>query len=156
VRAAPVSKAGTAAQVALQAQQPAHSREGLAAALAMEMALPERLAAFAYGHGEEITMSRFQTVATAFEFDTDVVDLSDNSTTVYTSRCLVRSVYVNTDTSAHAILIKDGATTVFTIPASTPAGIRFVLGDAHFKTSLVVDPDDSATGSITITYKPVV
>jgi len=126
------------------------------AALAMEMALPELLAAFASGHGEEITMGRFQTVATAFEFDTDVVDLTDNSTTVYGGRCLVRSVYVNTDTSAQAILIKDGATTVFTIPASTPAGIRFVLGDAHFKTSLVVDPDDSATGSITVTYKPVV
>lgn len=101
-------------------------------------------------------MGRFQTAATSFEFDSDVVDLSDNSTTVYTSRCLVRSVYVNTDMSAHALAIKDGTTTVFTIPASTPAGIRFQLGDAHFKTSLVADPDDSATGSITITYKPVV
>jgi hypothetical protein len=101
-------------------------------------------------------MGRFQTAATAFEFNTETVDLSVDSTTVYTSRCLVRSVYINTDMSAHALAIKDGATTVFTIPASTPAGIRFNLGDAHFKTSLVVDPNDSATGSITITYKPVV
>lgn len=101
-------------------------------------------------------MRRFQTVATAFEFDSDVVDLTDNSTTVYSGRCLIRSVYVNTATSAHDIAVKDGTTTVFTIPASTPSGVRFNLGDTHFKTSLVVDPNDSASGSITVTYKPVV
>lgn len=101
-------------------------------------------------------MGRFQTVGTAFEFDHDVVDLSDNSTTVYGGRCLVRSLYVNTATSAQAVSIMDGSTTVFTIPASTPAGTQIMLGDSHFKTSLIVDPDDSATGSITITYKPVV
>lgn len=101
-------------------------------------------------------MRKFQTAATAFEFDSDVVNLTDNSTTVYNGRCLVRSIYVNSDTSAHAIAIKDGSTTVFTVPASTPAGVRFVFGDSHFKTSLVVDPDDAASGSITVTYKPVV
>ena len=101
-------------------------------------------------------MSRFQTVATAFEFDTDVVDLSDNSTTVYGGRALLRSVYVNTTLSAQPVLITDGSATVFTIPASTAAGTTMLFGDTHFKTSLMVNPDDSATGSITVTYKPVV
>jgi hypothetical protein len=101
-------------------------------------------------------MSKFQTVATAFEFDSDVVDLSDNSTTVYGGRALLRSVYVNTTLSAQSLPIKDGSTTVFTVPASATAGTLFQFGDTHFSSSLIVDPDDSATGSITVTYKPVV
>ena len=90
---------------------------------------------------------------TAFEFDYSVVDLATNSTTVVADQCIVRGLYVNETLSGQDLEIKDGATAVFTIPAFTTIGTWMPLGDVHFTTSLVVDPDDSATGSITVIYK---
>lgn len=85
-----------------------------------------------------------------------VVDLADDVTTVKPGSVAVRGFYVNTVLSAHACNINDGATTVFIIPASTAAGtlVEFTALEAViFDNSLIVDPDDSATGSITIIYK---
>lgn len=90
---------------------------------------------------------------TAFEFDYSVVDVSTDSTTVHLGSALIRGIYVNIQLSAHDLPIKDGATTVFTVPALTFAGTWIPFGDAHFTTSIVVDPDNSATGSITVIYK---
>lgn len=83
-----------------------------------------------------------------------VVDVSVNSTTVYTGPVKVVGVNINTALSAHALPIKDGTTTVFTIPASATAGSFYDLFDTFFQTSLVIDPDDAATGNITIVYAP--
>ena len=94
-------------------------------------------------------------VTTAMEFDHSVVDLSDNSTTVHGGQCIVRGFWVNT-TNSHEVVIKNGTASVFTVPASATAGAFFALGDAHFKTSLVVDPHDSATGSFTLLYSPAI
>ena len=96
------------------------------------------------------------TVATAFEFDYAVVDVSDDSTEVSTKASIIRGVYINTTLSAHALPIQDGATPVFTIPASSTAGQFIPLGDAVFNSGITVDPNDSATGSITVVYKVVV
>ena len=93
---------------------------------------------------------------TAFEFDYAVVNVADDITTVNSGLSLLRSVIVNTTLSAHALPIKDGTTTVFTIPASATVGTRYSFDDAQFKTSIVIDPDNAATGGVTVIYKKVV
>lgn len=83
-----------------------------------------------------------------------VVDLSDNITTVCDRPCRIGAVRVDTVLSAHACPIKDGGTTVFSIPASAAVGTAIeALKGAVFNESLVVDPNDSGTGVITITYQ---
>ena len=84
-----------------------------------------------------------------------IVDVSDNSTTVYTGPCMLYGVYVNTALSAHACPIVDGSTTVVTIPASASVGDYIPFPGIRFDTSLIVDPNDSGTGSITVTYRKV-
>jgi hypothetical protein len=84
-----------------------------------------------------------------------VVDVADNSTTVYTGQVLVYGVYVNTVLSAHACPIQDGSTAKITLPASLTAGTNLTFPGVRFNTSLVVDPNDAATGNITIFYRPV-
>ncbi len=87
--------------------------------------------------------------------DYAVVPVADNSTTVFTGPCMVYGVYINVVLSGQVLLLKDGATTVITIPASAAAGTHFPLPGIRFETSLVVDPDDSATGNITVAFRPV-
>lgn len=82
-----------------------------------------------------------------------VVNVADDSTTVFTGRVEVVGVVVNTALSAHALPIKDGTTTVFTLPASAAAGSSYNLHGTVFNTSLVVDPDDLATGNVTVVYR---
>jgi len=83
-----------------------------------------------------------------------VVDVATDSTTVHTGRCYLYGVYINTVLSAHALLIKDDATTIVTIPASAAAGTHFPLPGIQFATSLILDPNDAATGNVTIAYTP--
>lgn len=94
-------------------------------------------------------------VGTLQEFLTLVVDTSTDSTTVRTGAGIVRGVFINTILSAHTVVIKDDTTAMFTLAASTPAGSWIPFGDAQFSTSLVVDPHNSSTGSITVVYKEV-
>ena len=84
-----------------------------------------------------------------------VVDLAANSTTVFDGPCLLLGVWVNTALSAHACPIKDGAAAVVTLPASLAAGQNPPFPGVRFETSLVVDPDDAATGNITVFYLPL-
>ena len=81
-----------------------------------------------------------------------VVDLSTNSTTVSDVPCIVKGFYVNTAMSAHECRIKDDTTTVIRIPASTAAAAASDFEQLRFETSLVVDPDDSATGELLIMF----
>ena len=81
-----------------------------------------------------------------------VVDLSANSTTVSDVPCIVKGFYVNTTMSAHECQIKDDTTTVIRIPASTAAAATSDFDQLRFETSLVVDPDDSATGELLIMF----
>jgi hypothetical protein len=93
-------------------------------------------------------------VSTGEEFLPTIVDISTDSTTVYADPVILRGCYVNTTLSAHGLPVKNGSTTVFTIPASTPAGTTIPFYDTVFGTSLVIDPDNSGTGSVTFIYKP--
>lgn len=83
-----------------------------------------------------------------------VVDVADNSTTVFTGRCYLYGVYINTVLSAHTLPIKNDTTTLVTLPASAAAGTHFPLPGILFDTSLIVDPNDAATGNITLAYTP--
>ena len=85
-----------------------------------------------------------------------VVNLTDNITTVATSPVIVRGYHVNTTLSAHPCNIKDGANTIFIIPASTTAGtvVEFASDEGViFSTNLIIDPDDAASGNITLLFK---
>lgn len=87
-----------------------------------------------------------------------VVDLSVDSTEISAVPAVLVGVYVNTALSAHALPIEDSATPIITIPASTGVG-AYDMGNAgagiRFETSLVVNPNDVATGNITVFWKPI-
>lgn len=89
----------------------------------------------------------------AIEWLSATVDVADNSTEVESVPCLVQGVYINTALSAHPCPVKDGTTgREFVIPASAAAGNAYGFGPSRFVENLTVDPDDAATGSITILY----
>lgn len=81
-----------------------------------------------------------------------VVDVSVDSTTVSSSPAKLYKVFVNTALSAHALPIQDGSTAVFTIPASAAAGTMYDFGGVDFTSSLVVNPNDAATGNVTVVW----
>lgn len=88
------------------------------------------------------------------ECDYEVVDVSVNSTTVYDGPAILYGVYVNTALSAHALPIQDGSTTVVSIAASAAVGTNETFPGIKFNTSLIVNPNDAATGSVTVAYRP--
>ena len=100
-------------------------------------------------------MTTKQAALTHMQSEYSVVNVADNSTTVYTGQSVVYGVYVNTVLSAHSLPIKDGTTTVVTLAASSAVGTYIVLPGVRFDTSLIVDPNDSATGSVTVFYRTV-
>ena len=93
-------------------------------------------------------------VAVAAQFIGDVVDLTDNTTTVYPAAAILRGFAVITTVSAQDVLILDGAVQIATIPGSAGPGTWVECGDQRIDTSLVVDPDDAATGTVTAVYAP--
>lgn len=85
-----------------------------------------------------------------------VVDLANDVSTISPVSVAVKGYYVNEALSAHACNINDGADTAFIIPASTVAGtlVEFTSVDGIiFENSLIIDPDNSATGNITVIYR---
>lgn len=80
------------------------------------------------------------------------VDLDTDSTTVNTGVCYLYGVYVNTVVSEHNVPIKDGTTTIVTIPQDAAAGTHYSFPGIKFRTSLVVDPDNAASGSIVVAW----
>jgi hypothetical protein len=87
-------------------------------------------------------------------FNSDVVDLSGDSTVLTTKAAILRAIHVKTVMSAHACDIKDGSTSKFTIPASTAAGVRLPYDDAKMSAGITIDPHDSATGEVTVIWAP--
>lgn len=81
-----------------------------------------------------------------------IVDVADDSTTVHTGRAFLHGIYVNTALSAHALPIENDTTAVLTLPASLAAGTMLTFPGIEFDTSLIVDPNDAATGNITVIY----
>jgi hypothetical protein len=83
-----------------------------------------------------------------------VVDVSANSTTVYTGAGRLWCVHVSTVLSAHACPIQDNATVIASLAASSAVGTTLNFeGGMPFATSLIVNPDDAATGTITVVYE---
>jgi len=83
----------------------------------------------------------------------DAIDLTTDTTTVYTGKTQVRGIFINAVLSA-VCAIKDGSTTKFSIGPDHPLGFH-AFGDAEFLTSLVVDPDNGeTTGNVTVIYNP--
>ncbi len=85
--------------------------------------------------------------------DYQVIDVATDSTTIYTGAIMLFGVYVNTVLSAHVLPFLDGATTVITVPASAAAGSMYPFPGILFTTSLIMDPNDSATGNVTVAYR---
>lgn len=84
-----------------------------------------------------------------------VVDVATDSTTVSSKPARLKAITVQTVLSAHALPILDGSTTVYTIPASTAAGTRIEFDGIKFKSSLIIDPNDSATGGLLVAWAPL-
>jgi len=85
-----------------------------------------------------------------------VVDVAVDSTTVSSVPAILYGVYVNTVLSAHALPIEDVAgTAVITLVASLAAGTMIDFGPRgiRFETSLIVDPDNAATGNVTLIWR---
>ena len=81
------------------------------------------------------------------------VDTADNTTNVTAGPAILYGIFVNTVLSAHTVVIKDGAIAVLTLPASLAAGTYHEFKNGiEFGTNIVVDPDDSSTGNITLIY----
>jgi hypothetical protein len=90
------------------------------------------------------------------ECDYAVVNVADNTTTVYNGPCLYFGASVTTVLSAHALPVVDGSNTVDSFAASAAVGTSHIfLHGVRFNTSLIVNPDDAATGAITVFYRPL-
>jgi hypothetical protein len=85
------------------------------------------------------------------------VDLSvDAANTVCSGPCVLYGIYVDVVLSAHACPIVDGSTTVFSLIASLAAGTNLHWPNGiRFNTSLVVNSNDSGTGTIVVIYRPI-
>lgn len=84
-----------------------------------------------------------------------VVDVADNSTTVSAAPAILYGIFVNTVLSAHTCPITDDVVTILTLVASAAAGTNLWFENGiPFNTSLIVNPNDAATGSLTLVWAP--
>lgn len=84
------------------------------------------------------------------------VDLANDATTITHVPCLIGGWDVTTVLSANACPIMDAAVTVLAIPASSAVGaFRELRRPIRTGTNLIVDPDNAATGVVTISYRPL-
>lgn len=90
------------------------------------------------------------------ECDYAVVDVANNSTTVYTGACIYYGCVVTTVLSAHALPILDGSNTIDSFAASSAVGTYHGFNHGvKCATGIVVDPNDAATGNVTVFYRPI-
>ena len=93
-------------------------------------------------------------VSQAPEWQYTVVDVADNSTTVSTGPCMVKSMWVQTVLSAHVVPILDGAVAIDSFAASAAVSTKKEFDGVKFVTSLIIDPNDAGTGKIIVVWKP--
>jgi hypothetical protein len=90
------------------------------------------------------------------ECDYAVVDVANNSTTVFTGPCIYYGCVVTTVLSAHALPIIDGSNTIDSLAASSAVGTRSTNAvGIRCATGILVNPDDAATGNVTVYYRPL-
>ena len=84
------------------------------------------------------------------------IDWENNTTTVYAGPCVLAGIFFTEASSAHTCVLKDGTTTVLTLPASIAVATIYTFPGIKFSTSLVCDPDDSASaGKAVFLYRPL-
>ena len=84
-----------------------------------------------------------------------VVNVADDSTTVSAAPALLYGIFVNTALSAQALPIKDNTTTILSLAASAAVGTNYWFEKGiPFDASLIVDPDNSGSGSVTLVWAP--
>ncbi len=85
-----------------------------------------------------------------------IVDVADNSTTVFTGPCVLYGLTVTTILTAQVLPVQDGATNVIAaLPASAAVGTTTQYAGIRCDTSLIVNPDDAATGRVTVIWRKV-
>ncbi len=85
-----------------------------------------------------------------------VVDVADNSTTVFDGPCILFGLTVTTVLSAHALPVQDGVPNVIAaLAASAAVGTTTQYAGIRCDTSLIVNPDDAATGRVTVIWRKV-
>jgi hypothetical protein len=84
------------------------------------------------------------------------VDLSVDSTTTIGIPAVLGNIWIHTTISAHACPVLDGAVELFSIPSGATAGTAYTfLYGTVCQTSLIINPDDAATGILVVQYKPL-
>lgn len=91
--------------------------------------------------------------STAEEWEATVVDLTvDAGATVWDGPAICGGIWLPAALSAHAVAIKDNATTKITLPASLAAG-PYNWRPWKAYTSLKVAPNASSTGSMVVFWR---
>jgi hypothetical protein len=100
-------------------------------------------------------MSR-EALLVQMECDYAVVDAANDSTTIHTGPCIYYGALVTTVLSAQALPILDGANTIDSFAASAAVGTYHGFNHGvRCATGLVVNPNDSASGNLTVFYRPI-
>ena len=89
-------------------------------------------------------------------YEYEIVNVATDSTTVVPNGPVVLGgIIVTTALSAHALPIEDAnGNTVAAVAASSAVGTHIGFGNGILiKNGLVVDPDNAATGQITVYYR---
>ena len=84
-----------------------------------------------------------------------IVDADDNSTTVFTGPCVLYGLVVTTVlTGTTDFLVQDGATNVVAVLDNAEAsGVAKNYAGIRCDTSLICNPDDTATGRVTVIWR---
>lgn len=84
------------------------------------------------------------------------VDLATDADVVVTaSRALLLGIYVLIGNSAHAVILKNTATTILTLPASQAAGINIDCKGVMFDDNITVESDNLATGKLLVFWSAI-
>lgn len=90
------------------------------------------------------------------DLNVSVVDASANSTVLSTVDSILLSVHVTTALSAQALPITDGAggSALVSLPASAAVGSIYEWSTGvPFRSGIVVDPNDAATGALVVVWR---
>ncbi len=96
-------------------------------------------------------------VVSSDEWNYTIVDLAtDAAATIYAGPCVLGNIFVKAALSAHACPILDGVTGLFDLPASLAINsvVEWCRG-LRCSTSLIVNSNDSATGTIIVMWRPI-
>jgi hypothetical protein len=100
-------------------------------------------------------MASRQSTLVSTECEYAIIDLStDAATTVVAGPAILYGIYVDAALSAHACPVLDGTATVFSLVASLAVGSNLSWPNGiKFNTSLIVNSNDAATGTIVVLYR---